>query len=160
MRFPVSFFRNKGGGKGTAIGSDSAPTTVMPGEGGGQATDCILACKRQDINGWPVQRIAVVWTTTAGSPVALNGSLYFWEDATQHWYLINATPLSMPPNQVVFFDIVTVAEPPPNAATLAQPGSPSQAGGIQVFLLVADPGTAVNGTYMFAMAPDLSTVGT
>jgi hypothetical protein len=157
MRFPRTFRRQKGGASSDpALGSDSAPTTAEPS----LQTDCVLACKIRDVNGWPVQRIAACWTTTAATPTALNASLYFFERATGHWYLINSSPLSMSANQLYFFDTVSISEPTPLNSTLSQPGSPAQAGSMELFLLVSDPGSQVNGVFTFALGPDLTTVGT
>src|ERR1019366_6341937 len=114
MRLPVVFLRQKGGGTPPAIGSDAVPTTAPPTS----ANDNVLSCKCRDIIGLPIQRIVACWTTTAATPVALNGSLYIFEKATQHWYLINSAPLSIPPNQLVFFDVAAIAEAPANKANV------------------------------------------
>jgi hypothetical protein len=156
MRFPLTFRRQKGSAStDPALGSDSAPTTTPPGK-----SDNLLQCKIRDVNGWPVQRIAVCWTTSAGSPTALNGDLYFWEAATAAWYKINDTSLSLKPNQLFFFDVVSISEPTPVTSTLGQPGSPAQAGSIDVMLVLSDPGAQVSGVFNVAMGPDLTTVGT
>lgn len=154
MRFLQTFRRQKGAAStDPLLGSDAVPTTKAPV----QNTDNLLTAKFRDINGWPVQRIGVCWTTQAANPVALNGDMYFWEEALQHWIKINDTALSMKPNQIFFFDIMTVSDPTPTTSTL---GVIASAGSIEVFLVVSDPGTAVNGVYTFALAPDLTTVGT
>ena len=157
MRFPASFKRQKGSAStDPAIGSDATPTTVAPAA----SNDNVLTAKLRDINGWPVQRIAVGWTTTAASPVALNGALYLWEETSGHWYLIQSG-VSLPPNQLVFFDVCTISEPTPVDRNLYKSSSASNsAGAIEVMLIVTDPGTAVNGVYVFVMGPDLTTVGT
>ena len=157
MRFPQTFRRQKGSvSSDPALGSDAVPTTSPPLAN----QDNVLSCKLRDVNGWPVQRVAVCWTTTATSPTPLNANLYFWEDATQHWYLINATALSLLPNQLYFFDTATISEPTPTAATLAKAGSPAQAGAMSVYLQLIDPGSQVNGVFVVAMGGDLTTVGT
>ena len=159
MRLPVVFIRQKGGGTPPAIGSDAVPTTAPPTS----ANDNVMSCKVRDINGLPIQRIVACWTTTAGAPVALNGSLYQFEKATQHWYLVNSAPLSIPPNQLVFFDVASIAEAPSNKANVmgtAAAGVSATANTIDVMLVVSDPGAAVAGTYTIAMGPDLSAVGT
>jgi hypothetical protein len=156
MRFPATFRRQKGGASADpALGSDSAPTTTPP-----SSQDNVLACKIRDINGWPVQRIAVCWTSTGGGLVPINGDLYFWEAATQHWYKINDAPLSLKPNQLFFFDVVSISDPPITGAALKASGSSGQAGALQVQLVLTDPGAAAAVTYVVAMGPDLTTVGT
>jgi hypothetical protein len=158
MRFPKFFTRQKGGAStDPALGSDAAPTNIPPSEA---ASSNLLTCKIRDINGWPVQRIAVCWTSTAGALVALNGDLYFWEDSLQYWFKVNDVALSLKPNQLFFFDTVTIGEPTPTTKSLTSPGSPAQAGSMEVMLVVTDPGAAVNGVYQVAFGPDLTTVGT
>jgi hypothetical protein len=157
MRFPVTFKRQKGGAStDPALGSDTPPTTTPPTAG----TDNQLTCRVRDVNGWPVQRIAVCWTTTAGAPVAINGDLYFWEDATAHWYKINDTVLSLKPNQLFFFDVATIGEPAPTTKNLLAPGGYAESGSLELILILTDPGAAVAGVYNVAMGPDLTTVGT
>jgi hypothetical protein len=158
MRLPVVFTRQKGGSGSPAIGSDAVPTTAPPTV----SNDNVMSCRCRDINALIVQRIVACWTTTAGAPVALNGSLYQFEKSTQHWYLVNATPLSIPPNQLVFFDVASIAEAPANKSNVmgsASYGTAATANTIDVMLVVSDPGAAVAGTYTIAMGPDLSTVG-
>lgn len=159
MRFQKTFQRQKGGTPASvpAIGSDAAPTTTPPQD----ATTNLLSCRLRDINGWPVQRIVVGWNSAnAVTPTPFNADLYFWEDASQCWYKINDTPLSLKPAQLYVFDTFAVSEPPPTQAFSNQPGSPSQAGSMDVMLVVSDPGAQVNGLYTFVMSPDVTTVGT
>lgn len=162
MRFPLSFQRQKGvaGSAIPAIGSDAAPTStaVLQGTPPNAQQDNLLDCKLSDINGWPVQRIVVAWSCTGANPVALNGDLYFWEELTARWYKINDAALSLKPNQLFVFDTFAIATPVINTAGL--PTGKAQAGGMQVQLVVADPGAAVNGTYTFVLGPDTTTVGT
>jgi hypothetical protein len=160
MRFPKTFKRQKGGSSGDpALGSDTPPTTTPPSEA---VSDNLLTCRLRDVNGWPVQRIGVCWNTTAGSPTPLNGDLYFWEDATGHWYKINDAPLSLKPAQLFFFDTVTIGEPAPLTKNLlaAGGGSYAEAGSMEVMLVLTDPGAQVAGVFNVAMGPDLTTVGT
>jgi hypothetical protein len=160
MRFPKSFSRRKGGaGSVPVLGTDAAPTITPPSE---VASDNVMTCKIRDINGWPVQRVGVCWSSPdAVTPTALNMDLYFWEDTTTHWYKINDTPLSVKPAQLFFFDTVTISEPTVRSKDmLSAIGASSQAGAMEVMLVVTDPGAQVNGTYNIAMGPDLTTVGT
>ncbi len=160
MRFPKTFKRQKGGASvDPALGSDTVPTVAAPSEA---ASDNLLTCRLRDVNGWPVQRIAICWNTIAATPTALNGDLYFWEDATAHWYKINDTVLSLKPAQLFFFDTVTIGEPAPLAKNLlgAGLGSYADAGSMEVMLVLTDPGAQVSGVFNIAMGPDLTTVGT
>jgi hypothetical protein len=159
MRFPVTFSRRKGGvAPPPLVGSDAAPTTQAPSE---NTSDNLLTCRLRDVNGWPVQRIAVCWSSAdAVTPTPFNADLYFWEDASSHWYKVNDAPLSLKPNQLFFFDTVTICDPAPRSKTLLSSGSYAEAGSMEVLLVVSDPGAQVAGTYVFAMGPDLTTVGT
>ena len=163
MRFPVVFSRQKGGAAPPPVlGSDADPTVANPQvqpNNKGQATDCQGSFKIRDINGWPVQRIAVCWTTTAGAPTPLNADLYVWEQSTAHWYRVNPMTLAMLPNQLYFFDIVSIAESPASGAQL-QAGAAGAAGPIDCFLRITDPGGQVAGTFNIAYGPDITTVGT
>jgi hypothetical protein len=158
VRFHKTFTRQKGvAGTIPAIGSDAVPTATAP-----TMQDNVMSCRVRDIAGWPTQRIVVGWTTNGVTPVALNGSLYIWEEAIGYWFLINATPLSIPPNQLVFFDVVGMIEQVASKANVLGTATGGSATGqsIDVMLVVADPGAAVNGTYQIGMGPDLTTVGT
>lgn len=154
MRLPVTFQREKGGTNPPAtLGSDAVPTNAAPTTNNGN----VLSCKIRDINGWPVQRIAVAWWTAAANPIALTGSLYIWDEGMARWFLLNAAPLSMPPNQVSYFDVPAISEPPSNAKAILAGIATSNS--IDVMLIVTDPGAAVAGTYTFGMGPDLSNIG-
>lgn len=159
MRFHKTFQRVKpaaGGGSPPTLGSDAAPTTAAPTA----QQDNVLSCKIRDINGWPVQRIAVGWTTTGANPVALNGDLYVWERTIGHWFKINDTALSLKPNQLFFFDIVSMIEPVSNAQNVIGSGPRAASDSLDVMLIVTDPGAAIAATYVIGMGPDLTTVGT
>jgi hypothetical protein len=246
MRFPTVFKRQKGSASSDPVlGGDSAPTTTAPAA----TADNVLSCRIRDVNGWPVQRIAVCFSqvgfaytvTSAGTnpPVvtltgttssllaieidvndvtggtalgqalftwklggvtqatgvataahvalgstgvtanfsagpyannnvytshdavtAMNVDAYFWEDETRTWYKINDAALSVKPNQLFFFDTVTVIEPPATAKQLTSSGSAAQAGAMSIMIVPSDPGSQGNGVFQFAAAPDLTTVGT
>jgi hypothetical protein len=160
VRFPVSFQRQKGVGGSTlpAIGSDAVPTKAPVANTPTNPNSNVMACKIRDVNGWPVQRIAVGWTTSAATPTQFNVDMYLWETTSQAWYLMGS--LAMNPNQLYFFDTIAVSEPTPLQSNVNQPGSPAQAGSMNVALVVTDPGAQVNGTFTFVMAPDLTTIGT
>jgi hypothetical protein len=160
MRFPVMFRREKGGASSDpALGSDSDPrTTQKPPVAG---TDNLLTCKLRDPNGWPTQRICIAWTTTAAAPTALNANLFFWEDRSLAWYLINSAPVSMSEGQLYFFDTCTILEPTPLGSSLTSPNSnPPSAGSMELLLVLSDPGAQVNGVFVVVMGPDMTTVGT
>jgi hypothetical protein len=66
MRFPLTFQRRKGGsGSVPVIGGsqDAAPVSTPPSA----KADNILFCGLRDVNGWPIQRIAICWTLETNS---------------------------------------------------------------------------------------------
>ncbi len=148
MKFPASFTRYVGTVPegGVALGADTLPT------GRPLATmDNLLASRFQNINGWPCHRVAVTYVGPAGAPT-LSASMYFYEDTTETWYLIGA-PVTLTSGTVAFFDVIAILEMANTEASLANatPGSISQ------LLIVSASGTIVDGAYLFAMAPDLTT---
>jgi hypothetical protein len=152
-RFHKSFQRHKTAGSGPAFGTDTVPgdTTGRPTA----AMDNVLNASFNTVDGWPAQRIAVVcqatYTSPPGTPT-LVGNLYFFEELTQTWHLLNASPVTITPNgPPAYFDIVCVPLQTPVGSSLGIPGN----GSISVMLIVTDTGGATSGgTYTFAMAPD------
>lgn len=160
MRFPLTFQRQKGGGTPPVLGGDAMTTAKQQKyKDPSLPFDNVLETALRDVNGWPVQRVVAGWWTSAATPVALNANLYFWEEATGFWFLVNPTPVSMTPGGLYFFDTASIVEPRPTSAQLASPGAAASAGGMTVMLVLSDPGTAVNGIYNVTMGPDMSTVG-
>ena len=149
MKFPRTFTRYVGTlpADGIAIGSDTTPTGPLTSQ-----PDNVLFSRFSNINGWPVHRIAVVYSGPAGAPsVVARGLMY--EDSTGAWYQIGAD-VTMQPGRVSFFDIVALLEMPNVQANLDQATS----GSVSFFLQVDAPvGGSSNGAYMFAMGPDLTT---
>lgn len=152
MRFATTFNRQKGGTGAPALGSD-----VVPVKPPGQLVnnDCVHTSRFWSLNGWPVQRLAAYWTTTAATPTVLNASLYLWDSLTGSWVLVNSAVVAMTQGILYYFDIPAIIEPTPTMANLAQ----AHAGSTAAMLLMADPGAQVAGTFVVAMAPDVSTIG-
>lgn len=121
------------------------------------ATSPVLQCKTRDVNGWPVQRIAVYFTGGTG---VMNGTLYFWDSQVLQWVKVNTSVVAMSLNTLYFFDTAVICETTPLSGNLGQNGSSSQAGAMELFLLLADAGALSNSVFTIAMAPDISTVGT
>ena len=109
MRWPLKYQRRQGGsGSVPTFGSDSVPTTTPPAGG----ADNVMSCRFWNINGWPVQRIAVAWT--AGSATtALTADMYVWEETLGHWLKCNGSSVSVPKGQIAYFDVPTISEPAP-----------------------------------------------
>jgi hypothetical protein len=148
------------------LGSDTAPTTVYGTNGAPPASpvanyipatnatgnvDNILACRIiGSASQVAVTRIAAVMVGPTGA-AAQNANLYVWDSGTQHWYLVNAAPVSMVQNQIVFFDAISLCEAPPN-----QPGgAPATQGGADYMLVVA-AATPTAGQYAFSMSAILN----
>jgi hypothetical protein len=147
MYFPTLFTRRVGGsGSVPLLGSDSAPTAAPSA-----SMDNVLFTKFSNINGWPVHRVAVVCTAPA-APVAMPADLYMYEDRTQSWHKINASPVTITPGVVAFFDAVALLDMPNAQSNMAgvQTGSGAYA------LVVSNPGAEPSGTFTFAMGPDLT----
>ena len=155
MNFQTKFSRWKGAGQPANIpillGGDSAPTLI-----GQTAADNVLTHRAMNINGWPTQRIAIVYKPPTGT-LALNGSIFFWESSTETWYRIGAVGVgNILAGQVVYFDALSLQEPPQTGAGILQ-GAVSQDA---VYLLVTDPGAAPDGAHTFAMSADVSNTET
>lgn len=159
MQFQRVFYRYVGsaGAQATvAMGADAAPTTVFgtpgtppkdPSAASAANVDNVLSCR----NGGsstpaPVQAVAVAMCgpTGATSPTA---NLYVWDDATEHWYLLTASPVTLPQNEVVEIPVLAPCEGPP--------GSPTQPGSDYMLVVIAN-GSPTSGQYSFAMAPVMS----
>lgn len=139
MRFHKMFSRFVGGG-GTVLGSDSAPTGAPNSthEDNQMATRLLVQS--------PINRVVVARAYVgAGSPGALNGTLYQYEDLTGLWFAVGAA-VSMELNQLSYFDVASAAPP-------VEQGS---AGSLEVALVVAAAGGDPNGEYIFSMAPVLN----
>jgi len=101
-----------------------------------------------------------VYSSVFAATTTLNMDAFFWENTSQHWYKINDSALAVKPNQLFFFDTVTILEAPPTNQNLLGAGSPAQAGAMEVILVVSDPGTAAVGVYNIVAGPDMTPVGT
>jgi hypothetical protein len=148
MRFPTIFKRILPATAGTkTLGTDTVPGAGVPPD---SSADNLLVAKNNNINGWPVHRVAVTYFTDAGAPIDLTAKMYFYEEASARWYLIGQGTLKN--GQVTFFDIISLADPPQTQKNLAagNSGSISQ-------ILIVDAGAAPNGNYVFTMGPDLTT---
>jgi len=150
MKFPVVFKRYVGGPEGEPVlGDDELPS------GKAHITqDNALFCRFNNVNGWPVHRVAVTYAYQGeGDAPTLTGTMYFYEDTTATWYQIGASGASMVPGTVTFFDVIAILEMPNTTSNLANatPGSIAQV------LIVNTVEDAPDGTYLFGMAPDLTT---
>jgi hypothetical protein len=147
MYFPVKFTRTVSGGTGTLSPATSAPTG-RPTE----ASDNQLLYKCIDIDGWPVHRIAVVYGGTGSATITAD--CYFYEENTATWYKVNgASPSTLNKGCVSFFDV------PTSFTQVTRTSNPNPPAGNGAVALVPITGGLADGTYTFALAPDLTTFG-
>ncbi len=148
MKFPAMFTRLKPATTGQITLGDDA----VPAAGTGPTTqNNVLSYQFNNINGWPVHRIAVLYSGPSAA-IALKSNLYFYDEATKDWHRINATvDQLLTPNVVAWFDVVALAE---RAPTLSNAGEVQ--GNLTVMLNV-QTGSTPDGTYKFAMGADLTT---
>ncbi len=168
MQFQKVFYRYNTTPDANAIivlGADSAPTTaygtngvppaaaVAPGKVTAANVDNVLSCRRGD-NSYSaeVKRIAVAMVGPTGA-ASQTANMYVWDGGTQHWYLVNATALTLVNNQVVFFDAVSLAELPIQQQKQGLP-QPTQGG--SDYMLVVSATTPTAGQYLFAMSAQLN----
>jgi hypothetical protein len=143
MRFHKKFVRHVGdlenaSADSRALGSDAPPTAAED-----QQRDNVMHSAKVDLNGWPVQRIAVAFR----GPSSVMGALYVHEELTGGWYQIGDTA-ELESGRIVTFDIPSLLE---------EKGVRSP---IEAALVVSAKGKPALGTYTFAMAPDVSSPGT
>jgi hypothetical protein len=132
------------------LGSDPDPNAgpTRPGLG----VDNILFSRFTNTSGWPTHRIAVAYKYVGGgAPIGLPSTLYFWDQATERWYTLEAAK-SLVADTIVFFDVVSLMDGTQTSSAL---GTPSQ-GSIEAYLRVTDPGAAPDGEHYFSMGADLS----
>jgi len=149
MRFPFSFTRQKGG-TGPVLGSDSAPTTTPP-----MKADNLFSHLTSNVNGWPVQRMAMVCGYAGGgSPTAIAVQAYFWEAITARWYTLGAAVNVTPNGGIAFFDTIGPCEyiGPTQSQDMPRPGN-------EEIIFVAADVSQPNGTYTFAVVTDLTNAG-
>ena len=143
MRFHAKFERRVGkSDKDDGIkdmGTDGPPEGDVA-----KQSNCAFSCVRNDINGWPVQRIAVAMQGPAKGAVI--GQLWLHDDLTRAWYEMGG-PVEMHPGCISTFDMISLLDVPTNKSP------------VEVYLQVDAKGAAP-GRYSFAFAPDVSNPGT
>lgn len=151
MYFPGKFTRAVSGN--AFWPQDVLPTGALPAN-----TDIALSIRPRDLVGFPVHRLAVGYSGPAGASY-LPADLYAWEGNSQQWLKTHDGTKVLRPGRVNYFDLAGIAEPPVKISNLDQ----GMAGGTDYVLIVTTPPntiTPANGTYTFAMAADLTTLGT
>jgi hypothetical protein len=163
MRFPVMFTRYLGtiptGGKtlGTdALLTDSDGNPRRPQIG---TDDNFLSTRIVSINGWPLSRVGLVAKYTgAGAAIAINVSLYVFEDNLGMYFPVSQSATTITPGTAavptapVFFDAMSLIDLPHVLSDIqaVQPGTPE-------FLCIVAAGASPNGRYDFILGPELTT---
>jgi hypothetical protein len=168
MKFPVTFYRQLGGGMGPLLGSDTPPT---PSSNGNAAIvqppvkpptnlvngDCVLRSRAVGKDGVAVQRVAVLYGYNgAGTAPALTATLWALEETFGIWFPVGAANTALTVGGLTHFDALPVSDQVPFSG--GAPGSyPGQAlvdpaPAMEFALIVANVGS-INGQYFFGMAP-------
>lgn len=148
MYLPTKFTRTAAAGAFWT--ADTLPTAAPSNQ------DFLLPARNRNILGWPIHRVAVGYSGPAGATY-LRADLYAWDVNTQLYYLTHDMSKMLRPGRINYFDVPAICEPP---QTQANQGN-AISDGIGLILIVTPPNvTAVNGTYTFTMAADLTTIGT
>lgn len=158
MRFPTVF----------TLADTAIPDTAPTGKPDFKNDARILACRIQNTNGHPPQRIVVLASYIgAATPSDIPCDLYFYEDSTGTWYKMNAAPVNVHPTVrtadsanpsqygvIAYFDCPVLMDLPNTSSQAAQSPSP---GAINCLLVVGTPTpTKAAGQYTFAVAADMS----
>jgi hypothetical protein len=158
MRFQKMFQREKGASNPPPTLGDTPPTTTPPkaSDDNGMSFNAFDASA-----GWPCHRIAVgLGVVSGGTGLAqIRADLYVWDELSAHWYKVNQEPKYLVPNQIVFFDIVSLCRQPPTSGDLTSGSNGASGGAIDVRLVTLDDTNVPDGTYVFTMAPDATTIG-
>lgn len=166
MQFQTQFFRyvtTSAGNAVIALGADTDPRTAYgtPGAPPLQAPpkqgvvttanqDNILSCRVNGVSApVAVARIAVAMCGPTGA-ANQNANLYVWDQLSNHWYLMNASPIVLVQNQVLFFDALSLCEAP-----VRQGAQLTSQGGADYMLVVA-AATPTAGQYSFVMSAMLN----
>lgn len=122
-----------------SAGAQVAPPTTL---------DCGMSFMRYTDTGWPVHRVAVGYSGPVGAP-NLQAQLFVF-DKTSNLYFATGASSTLTLGQISFFPVVSIGDAPQTRTN----GDKQINGGVDVVLIVT-PSGSVNGTYTFAMGPDL-----
>jgi hypothetical protein len=147
MRLWQQFTRKVTGGALWTL--DALPTDAGSNqEAPTSATDFAISVPRYDSIGWPAHRLAVGYHGPATAP-NLSAQLYVFDKNSQRYYAVGAA-VTMTAESISFFSLVCVANQPVTSANMQNSNA-----GASDYCLIVTPSGAVNGTYVFSMAPDL-----
>lgn len=141
MRFGKHFSRRVGAGTSPVLGSDAVPA-APPSD---KSNDNQLSWRANNVNGFPIQRVAVGYRcTVAGS--SLVATLYVYDEDSFAWFLASTGLLTL--GTVTYLDVPVLSDSVANSS-----------GGLEMCLVVAAAGGDLDGTYTFSIGADLSNDG-
>jgi hypothetical protein len=152
MRFPHSFKRyvGKGPGDGKELGSDKPPEgRLVP------TPDNCFESRTANVNGWPVQRVAIGFTSPRNARVELSVSVYVYDDTSEQWFR-SGPPQEVSNGTLSYFDVPLLLD---NARTGGGDGLKSQ-GALECFVVADKPSKGAEGEYIFIVGADISSPGT
>jgi hypothetical protein len=158
MRFPKKFERYVGEGPAKQLGDDVDPTTLTPAEQQDyRALDNVLTARANNINGFPVQRIAVGCAFEGtGTPDPIPLSIFIFDDLSARWYKMHhETGPSITPGEMIFVDCVSLLDFP----NTSQAGGMQSVGGTEVAIVPGELVDPPEGTYTFIIGADVSNPG-
>lgn len=167
MRFPFQIIRYATtipAGE-LALGSDGDPLTASPNTFTGQPENYgaakgtrtnVFSSRLCNINGWPIQRVVIGYQYQgAGSAPTLNVQFWVLDELTRYWYKV-AGPATLVPSTIAFFDHPILADNPMTQSSQPDHLIRREVGALDVAILIANPGAAVDGKYIFPVGADVS----
>jgi hypothetical protein len=139
-------FQRRVGGSGSipVLGSDTAPTAVLTTT----LPDNFVHADRSQIEGFPVQRLAVAYKYTgAGVAPTVSANLYLYDHTTQGWFQMDGT-IILQDGKINHFDVVSLYDLPADSHSLALAGS------LNAIIVPLAAGGEPDGTYTFVAAFD------
>jgi len=157
MRFPKKIVRYLGAGLSPLLGSDADPTTLTPAQQAAyKGKDNVLTARGNNINGFPVQRVAAGYVFDGvGAPGNMPVSVFVFDDNTGRWFKIANAALAIPLNTIVFLDVCTLLDFP---NTREGEGMQST-GALEIAIVPQAPAGAPDGTYSIVLGCDVSNPG-
>lgn len=163
MRFPfqiVRYFITIPAGE-FGLGTDGLPNAF-----GGQpenyagvraARTNVFAARLCNINGWPIQRVAVGYKYEgAGSPPGTL-PITFWilDELSRNWYQMPSPATVLTLNTITFFDHPALADNQQTKSSEPDAIVRREIGSLDVALVIGNAG-AVDGRYLFPVGADVS----
>jgi hypothetical protein len=147
MNLWQSFTRKTTGGVPWAIDTlpvDTSNAQVAPGK----TTDFAISMRWDNGAGWASHRLVVGYHGPVGA-ASLPAQLYVFDKTSQRYYTVGAS-VTLVPESLAFFSMVSTAPPPVRNDNLDQ----TTTGGTDYVLIVTPTLATTNGSYVFSMAPD------